>query len=713
MKATPILDVSTKSLEAEVSLSLLSSNLSFKSDDSLEFDPSLEEKSLLDMSTASSLNFSQALVQADTSLVYDPSIESTISQELVQKSFEENTLLDLTTTIDWKLVDPVHGKLADTIRKKRTPKERRPLLSLFSWTTKQNAEEIIGTVFTSYEWALANEHAKYPGAGEPVKDMKFYARRLQDKAVDEFIEWLYAADLLQNVAYGFKVIKYSNGHFVTIESVKRKQCIRNIVRQYTDTWRQASEELEIPQRCNRICSKSNLRCMKSGTHQGKCHFTLDSKLSPSTVENILKQITSGDIKTFKGLDNIYVEKGNDSFENMKAVLQNICLMGNLGSEEEIKSQKILEEKINEVAEFHKVGFPRHLRCEDSRYICCCMECAFCEPGGLSKCKQNHSHGICLECKDSFNIFADLLKIHSKAMIKYEESGHLEKDLGLYDDLISLGEEIKQGLRNLYDYRRHIAHKVDEAAFDAQYYSNLKSDECVVIADYKMKILAMRHKEPQSDWFSKRGFSCLGFLIMFGSNEQEKDEYKVLYHLFISNDTTQDAAAVNCAKAYLYKVVLPTYGIKKVHYRCDGAGNFSGNEAKAAIALWPELGGVTEISYKTSVSGDGKSNLDGLFGVLTRHLHVLVDGGASFRNAEELCELLVLNPLKHTEIHHFLPKREQMNWAYLPQAVADKYSLSNRYLVENIGGVIYSRAHSRHGQKQNWKILHTMRVFCLA
>ena len=41
--------------------------------------------------------------------------------------------------------------------------------------------------------------------------------------MDDFIEWLYAADLLQSLSYGHKVLKYSNGVHVAIESVKRKQ----------------------------------------------------------------------------------------------------------------------------------------------------------------------------------------------------------------------------------------------------------------------------------------------------------------------------------------------------------------------------------------------------------------------------------------------------------------------------------------------------------
>jgi hypothetical protein len=41
-------------------------------------------------------------------------------------------------------------------------------------------------------------------------------------------------------------------------------------------------------------------------------------LSPSTIENILNQLTSGQIKSLIGLDNTYVESGHENFEGMKA-----------------------------------------------------------------------------------------------------------------------------------------------------------------------------------------------------------------------------------------------------------------------------------------------------------------------------------------------------------------------------------------------------------
>ena len=108
------------------------------------------------------------------------------------------------------------------------------------------------------------------------------------------------------------------------------------------------------------------------------------------------------------------------------------------------------------------------------------------------------------------------------------------------------EDIHQSLQNILDYRRRIAQTEDEAKFDASFYSNLKSHEAIIIMDFKMKILASLYQERQKDWFSKRGFSCLGVLIIFGSLTVSSDN-EVLYHLFLSDDTTQDGGYVNTVK----------------------------------------------------------------------------------------------------------------------------------------------------------------------
>ena len=89
--------------------------------------------------------------------------------------------------------------------------------------------------------------------------------------------------------------------------------------------------------------------------------------------------------------------------------------------------------------------------------------------------------------------------------------------------------------------------------------------------------------------------------------------QVLYHFFLTDDTTQDTEAVLCAKHFLYTKVLPAYGKKKVLFRSDGAGCFSSKEAKSGMVFFGGLSNFKdtayETSYKVAVAGCGKTSLD--------------------------------------------------------------------------------------------------------
>ena len=146
------------------------------------------------------------------------------------------------------------------------------------------------------------------------------------------------------------------------------------------------------------------------------------------------------------------------------------------------------------------------------------------------------------------------------------------------------------------------------------------------------------------------------------------------------------------------------GVTKVHYRCDGAGCFNSHEGKAPMMLWTKLTGTTELSYKVMVSGKGKTNLDGYFGVLGRHLRALVDMGYSFTNAQELYQLLVDFPLQHSHYHLFLPDRNMINW-YVPSPVRS-IGLPNAYLLlyDKASGKITAKIHSRHSEGKMYDAL---------
>ena len=153
---------------------------------------------------------------------------------------------------------------------------------------------------------------------------------------------------------------------------------------------------------------------------------------------------------------------------------------------------------------------------------------------------------------------------------------------------------------------------------------LKDDECIVVVDYKMKILAAFYRENQALFFGKRGTSLLGWMIIVNRPgcPGEKD---VQFVFMVSNDTGQTDLQVLAAKAYIYTELLPELypQVKKVRLRADGAGCFNSKLQRGCQLLWGRVwGNIFEESVRISIAGDGKSNLDGMFGMAGFKMKVL-------------------------------------------------------------------------------------------
>ena len=58
-------------------------------------------------------------------------------------------------------------------------------------------------------------------------------------------------------------------------------------------------------------------------------YTPKNLLSPSTIEKLMKELTSGGLQSRAGLDNIYIEKGAENFAEMISIIETLStFLGN-------------------------------------------------------------------------------------------------------------------------------------------------------------------------------------------------------------------------------------------------------------------------------------------------------------------------------------------------------------------------------------------------
>ena len=146
---------------------------------------------------------------------------------------DENAPFD--STDDLQVMKVIGKEVVEILKKEKSLKKNMHLLAFLRGHIRlEDASRLLQTRFISNDiWSEAMKHRLLVGAGKVDCEEKQirHRRHAEEKTIQDFVEWLNAADLLQNLAYGEKIVRI-NGFHVAIESVKRTTSIQNIIRKY-------------------------------------------------------------------------------------------------------------------------------------------------------------------------------------------------------------------------------------------------------------------------------------------------------------------------------------------------------------------------------------------------------------------------------------------------------------------------------------------------
>jgi hypothetical protein len=552
-----------------------------------------------------------------------------------------------------------HAELSNVILRsiaQMKPRERRPQMSYFTTVfSKPQVERMLGELavvgegtISHREWTEARKHAKYPGVGKPIIPVFHRKCRVSNQALISLNEVF--SDSLQRTAFGTKNVKLeAGGMMATIANVKTNRKIPTIEDEFRQKvipamlpFLEGSDLDDLESSCCEKEDRKGLRCRKEKEHGGNCKFLPSSAISEKTIRRILKAITAGECKSLAGLDDDDVEKGAQNFLNLRTLVHKLSALTE-------SSEDTLLEDIDKAEAFHQADFILHFKGNEEKYKCACLPCGFDTPDDHIECTANHL-GVCSRCFDSFTIFSKINELIEKVRLMPPRIPSLEDDIACFTYQLDICRQ------NLLEYRAHLVLKYDEREADKEELLNLQRHQCIIVCDWKMKILPMFYRETQQQFFGKRGTSMIGFMVIYHSPDDELHEKQVEFHFFLTDDSTQDSTAVNAAKHLLYKEFLPSH-VKEVFFRADGAGCFSSNISKGLSLYWDKFCGIKEVSNRQSPAGGGKTNLDGMFGVFQRHLKNRVAEGRDVIDSASIIEAFKASTqMKATSCHIFDPDR---------------------------------------------------------
>lgn len=526
-----------------------------------------------------------------------------------------------------------------SLMKGQVPKVRRPTMSLVTrHYQKSDAERLIGDSISKYEWTEAAKHYKYPGPLQPCPTMHVTRCRFKVTALDTLMGYAQEHHF-QDHAFGDKNVKTTTGVCHQLGAVSTTSSAEYIMKDYARTLFPERFTLE-EGGCKKRCKRIGIYCLKNADHDGKCKFTTEDMISASSIARILGTLTKGKMTSRAGLDDEDVMKGSGSIARAIEIYNHLAEALE-HSEEEIKETT---KSINWILTYHRTSFIAHLA-RNEKKCCQCISCGLhtkeepipC-PYRESKDEAHKHEGACRDCEKSFEILDNLITLAESCLRLPKLRSQQEQQIR-EQRFKEFKVKLETCRQNLVDWRSHIVRKSVEGKFSSSQMHNLKADEAIVIADFKMKILPMYFRETKRQFFGKRGTSCLGVMTIT-NQEQKANEVTVQMCFLFSDDTLQDSNYVITGKHFVYNEILPPLfpdGSKiKVKWESDGAGAFNSCLCKSLMPYWSEWTGgrVTEVQIRHSVNGDGKSGVDTAFGRMSADMKEYVQNtGKEIVNAE--------------------------------------------------------------------------------
>ena len=264
-------------------------------------------------------------------------------------------------------------------------------------------------------------------------------------------------------------------------------------------------------------------------------------------------------------------------------------------------------------------------------------------------KKDDHKNACLDCSLGFGIIIEIneaiTNINSVNLSPMERSQ-------LHNDV----ETINECKDNLDVLRSHLSRHYTESVQDSLDLANLDDSTAIVTADFKNNILDCMFRENMQKFFGKNGTTDLGFMVVM--KDPDSSQLEGTFFHFISDDKFKDHQFVISAKYELYTKHLPQR-IKKVQYRSDGAANLCATLHYLIQPLWEVWTGIMEEICKHCPNGDGKSELDGNFGIVSHRLQSQHNLGFSYNGMVSIVNALTGNDagISGTTYASFMPGRD--------------------------------------------------------
>ena len=362
---------------------------------------------------------------------------------------------------------------------------RREILSIVAQNISYKLLQSFIPGLTKYRFTAARKHAAEFNRGATVEQSPTVIVRFEEHQVEHFIDFLVSEHVCTDMPFGENVLKLSNGVELFVPNVIRNFIPSRIIDQYY-----------------RFCSKNSPGFLPLGR------------------TSLLSLVHSCKASTRKSLQSInyFAANASEAFDQIVRVINELHISP--------FEEKRLVANLKRARQYLKSDYKVHTT-RESPISDHCLTCALSDPKETDFQERPHQHSHF--CDEYDNLHYTLSEIEGHIRHSFDDDEILERTLGKY---ASFCDDIDA-------WKCHLLRSVNQDLCRQELIENLPDDTIFVYMDWAMKWLPEKFREPQSDFFGKRGISWhITVVIRTNTNANELESSDEEDHSPITESNTQ-------------------------------------------------------------------------------------------------------------------------------------------------------------------------------
>jgi hypothetical protein len=345
---------------------------------------------------------------------------------------------------------------------------RREILSIVAPKISLKLMQLFVPGLTSYRFSAARLHAGKFGVGSRVERTTKVVQRFEDHQIAHFVDFIVSPHVCTDLPFGEKVLKLSSGVELFIPNTIRNMGATRIIDQYFLY-------------CKEMC--------------------LDFEpLGKSSLFTILETCKSSTRKSLQGI-NYFAAEAGEAFDGIRKMIEDKVALWT-------DSERLIE-NLKRARFYLKSDYKVHVTRSSNIADHCCIY-ALSDPKKrdfAQGCDHEHDES-CSECSNLTGTLNEIKRL-------LEET---EKDEELLDRALTKFRSYRESIEA---WKAHLLRSINQDLCRENLLDKLSNNEIYLNLDWAMKFLPVKSREPQSEFFGKRGISWHITVVM--KNDASADD----------------------------------------------------------------------------------------------------------------------------------------------------------------------------------------------